>query len=85
VSASNAYPRTPSLMPLIVKLWHDMADAAVLAVSAADLAGGSNDGGPHGSCGAPGDGLPLKGGLAFRCELLIHQRASLRRRTPVQG
>ena len=51
---------------------NDVADVAILAIPAADLLGGSNDTGPHRSCGSLRNGLPLKGRLTPCCKLLIH-------------
>src|SRR5580700_608070 len=48
-----------------------MSDVTVLAISAADLFGGSNHSGPYRSCGSLRDGLPLEQRLALRGELLI--------------
>ena len=45
---------------------------AVLAISAADLVGGSNHTGPYRSCGTLRNGLPLEGRFALRRQLVIH-------------
>ena len=45
---------------------------AVLAISAADLVGGSNNTGPYRSCGSLRNGLPLEGRFTLRRQLFIH-------------
>src|SRR6266852_1932823 len=52
---------------------HDIADVAVLAISASDFGSGSHDSGPYGSCGSPRNGLQLEGRLTLCRELLIHE------------
>src|SRR5260370_28529088 len=49
-----------------------MADMAVLAIPAADLASGSNDTGPHRSCSSLWNRLPLERRLSLCGKLLIH-------------
>src|SRR6266852_6234212 len=51
---------------------HDIADVAVLAISASDFVSGSRDSGPYGSCGSLRNGLQLVGRLTLCRELLIH-------------
>src|ERR1700730_2630081 len=51
---------------------NDIADMAVLAISAADLVGGSTNTGPCRSCGSWRNGLPLEGRFTLRRQLLIH-------------
>ena len=51
---------------------HNLADMAVLAISAADLVIGSNEAGPYRSCGPLWNGLPLESRLALCGKLLIH-------------
>src|SRR3984957_1482094 len=50
---------------------HDLADVAVLAISAANLVGRSDHGGPHRCCSSLRDGLELEGRLTLCGELLI--------------
>src|ERR1700738_2666799 len=51
---------------------NDIADVAILAITAADLVSGGNYAGPHRSCGSLRNGLPLERRLTLCCELLIH-------------
>src|SRR4030095_7568730 len=51
---------------------NDLADVAVLAVSAADLVSWSNDTGPHRGCGSLRNRLQLEGRLTLCRKLLIH-------------
>src|SRR5215831_15031178 len=50
---------------------NDVANVAVLAISAADFVSGSNRTGPHRSCGSLRNGLELERRLTLGCELLI--------------
>src|SRR4029077_15602619 len=51
---------------------HDIANVAVLAISPTDFVSRGNYGSPHRRCSSLGNGLPLKGPLPLRGELLIN-------------
>src|ERR1700747_3443726 len=53
-------------------LRHDFANAAVLAISTADLVSRSHHSRPHRSCGSLRNRFPAQGPLTLGSELLVH-------------